>query len=63
MAITVTTNEWEQIGPALKALRTIKSCKISGLIAEFLADNTTNRTKNPNRAFFVRLGERYNAGC
>jgi len=63
MAITVATNEWERIGPALKALGTIKACKISGEITLFLAENGTNRAKNPNRAFFTRLQQQYGGGC
>jgi hypothetical protein len=63
MTITIATNDWDRLGPALKDLSTIEACKISGEIAGFLADYGSNRAKNPNRSFFNKLQARYDDRC
>jgi hypothetical protein len=63
MAITVTTNDWDRIGPAVSAMGKIRACKISGEIAAFRADNLADRKKHPNPAFFEQLRTRYDVGC
>jgi hypothetical protein len=63
LAVTVVANDWDQIGSALKALGTIKSCKISAEIAAFKVEYGNNRAKHPNRAFFDSLQKRYGTAC
>jgi hypothetical protein len=63
MLITVTMNDWDRIGPALKAMGQIKACKVSGEIALFVVENGNNKQKHPNKAFFEQLRERYDNGC
>lgn len=63
MTITIATNDWDRLGPALKDLSTIEACQISSQITGFIADYGSNRVKNPNRSFFNRLQARYADRC
>jgi hypothetical protein len=63
MLITVTMNDWDRIGPALKAMGQIKACKVSEEIALFVVENGNDKQKHPNKAFFEQLRKRYDNGC
>src|SRR5262249_25962429 len=59
LVITIFTNDWDQIGPALKALGKIKSCQVVKEIDLFTVDVAGEPAKNPNAGFFGALRSRY----
>jgi hypothetical protein len=63
LVITIFTNDWDKIGPALQALGKIKACQVVKEIDLFTVDVGNDAKKHPNTAFFSALRNRYDQGC
>jgi hypothetical protein len=63
LAITIFTNDWDEIGPALRGLGKAKACQVVKEIDLFSVDVVGEPEKNPNASFFSALRSRYDQGC